>query len=219
AVVLLDEVEKAHPDVFNLLLQVMDYGRLTDTNGKQADFRNVALVMTSNVGAEELSRRRPGFSAADAAPDDDARAFERTFSPEFRNRLDARIAFAPLALPVMERIVDRMVAEVAARLAARGVELELAPAARAWLAEHGLDPANGARPLARLIEERILRPLGDELLFGALENGGRTRVDVDGGQIVLAHQGRAVAAAPYGEQDEETERDGAGTEGDRIRPQ
>ena len=194
AVVLLDEVEKAHPDVFNLLLQVMDYGRLTDNNGKQADFRNVVLVMTSNVGAEELSRRRPGFTGADAAPGDDARAFERTFSPEFRNRLDARITFAPLALPVMERIVDRMVAEVGKRLAKRGVELELTPAARAWLAEHGLDPANGARPLARLIEERILRPLGDELLFGALEHGGRARVDAADGQIVLAHQGREESA-------------------------
>jgi ATP-dependent Clp protease ATP-binding subunit ClpA len=196
AVVLLDEVEKAHPDVFNLLLQVMDYGRLTDNNGKQADFRNVVLVMTSNVGAEELSRRRPGFTGADAAPDDDARAFERTFSPEFRNRLDARITFAPLALPVMERIVDRMVAEVGERLAGRGVELELTPAARAWLAEHGLDPANGARPLARLIEERILRPLGDELLFGALEHGGRARVDAVDGRIVLAHEGREESAAP-----------------------
>jgi ATP-dependent Clp protease ATP-binding subunit ClpA len=195
AVVLLDEVEKAHPDVFNLLLQVMDYGRLTDNNGKQADFRNVVLVMTSNVGAEELSRRRPGFTGADAAPDDDARAFERTFSPEFRNRLDARITFAPLALPVMERIVDRMVAEVGERLAARGVTLELTPAARAWLAEHGLDPANGARPLARLIEERILRPLGDELLFGALEHGGRARVDAVDGRIVLAHEGREESAA------------------------
>jgi ATP-dependent Clp protease ATP-binding subunit ClpA len=194
AVVLLDEVEKAHPDVFNLLLQVMDYGRLTDNNGKQADFRNVVLVMTSNVGAEELSRRRPGFTGADAAPDDDARAFERTFSPEFRNRLDARITFGPLALPVMERIVDRMVAEVGKRLADRGVELELTPAARAWLAENGLDPANGARPLARLIEERILRPLGDELLFGALEHGGRARVDAADGRIVLAHEGRDESA-------------------------
>jgi ATP-dependent Clp protease ATP-binding subunit ClpA len=198
AVVLLDEVEKAHPDVFNLLLQVMDYGRLTDNNGKQADFRNVVLVMTSNVGAEELSRRRPGFTGADAAPDDDARAFERTFSPEFRNRLDARITFAPLALPVMERIVDRMVAEVGERLAGRGVELELTPAARAWLAEHGLDPANGARPLARLIEERILRPLGDELLFGALEHGGRARVDAVDGWIVLSHEGREESAAASG---------------------
>ena len=198
AVVLLDEVEKAHPDVFNQLLQVMDYGRLTDNNGKQADFRNVVLVMTSNVGAEELSRRRPGFTGADAAPDDDARAFERTFSPEFRNRLDARITFAPLALPVMERIVDRMVAEVGERLAGRGVELELTPAARAWLAEHGLDPANGARPLARLIEERILRPLGDELLFGALEHGGRARVDAVDGWIVLSHEGREESAAASG---------------------
>ncbi len=198
AVVLLDEVEKAHPDVFNLLLQVMDYGRLTDNNGKQADFRNVVLVMTSNVGAEELSRRRPGFTGADAAPNDDARAFERTFSPEFRNRLDARIPFAPLALAVMERIVDRMVDEVGKRLAGRGVELELTPAARAWLAEHGLDPANGARPLARLIEERILRPLGDELLFGTLEHGGRTRVDAVDGEIVLSHEGREESAAASG---------------------
>ena len=205
AVVLLDEVEKAHPDVFNLLLQVMDYGKLTDNNGKQADFRNVVLVMTSNVGAEELSRRRPGFSGADAAPNDDARAFERTFTPEFRNRLDARIAFAPLALEVMERIVDRMVAEVGARLAARGVELELTPAARAWLAEHGLDPANGARPLARLIEEQILRPLGDELLFGALEHGGRATVDAAGGQIVLAHEARAGTASAWAEREKETE--------------
>jgi ATP-dependent Clp protease ATP-binding subunit ClpA len=205
AVVLLDEVEKAHPDVFNLLLQVMDYGRLTDNNGKQADFRNVVLVMTSNVGAEELSRRRPGFGGPDAAPNDDARAFERTFSPEFRNRLDARIAFAPLGLEVMERIVERMVAEVGARLAARGVELELTPAARAWLAEHGLDPANGARPLARLIEERILRPLGDELLFGALEHGGVARVDARDGQIVLASEGRSGAAATLAAEGEETE--------------
>jgi ATP-dependent Clp protease ATP-binding subunit ClpA len=195
AVVLLDEMEKAHPDVFNLLLQVMDYGRLTDNNGRQADFRNVVLVMTSNVGAEELSRRRPGFGASAGAPDDDARAFERTFSPEFRNRLDARIAFAPLSLPVMERIVERMLAEVAGRLAGRGVELEVTPAARAWLAERGLDPANGARPLARLIEERILRPLGDELLFGTLEHGGRTRVDASGGEIVMSHGEREESAA------------------------
>ena len=197
AVVLLDEMEKAHTDVFNLLLQVMDYGRLTDNNGRAADFRNVVLVMTSNVGAEELARRRPGFGGPSGASDDDARAFERTFSPEFRNRLDARIAFAPLALPVMERIVDRMLAEVGLRLAGRGVELEVTPAARAWLAERGLDPANGARPLARLIEERILRPLGDELLFGALEHGGRTRVDAAGEEIVMSHEERRESATAF----------------------
>jgi ATP-dependent Clp protease ATP-binding subunit ClpA len=193
AVLLLDEIEKAHPDVFNLLLQVMDYGRLTDNNGKQADFRNVALVMTSNVGAEELSRRRPGFGGSQAGEGDDARAFERTFSPEFRNRLDARIAFAPLTLAVMERIVERMLEEVRGRLAARGVELELTPAARLWLADGGLDPLNGARPLARLIEERILRPLGDELLFGALEHGGVARVDAEGGELRVTSRGKAPA--------------------------
>jgi ATP-dependent Clp protease ATP-binding subunit ClpA len=181
AVLLLDEVEKAHPDVFNLLLQVMDYGKLTDNNGKHADFRNVVLVMTSNVGAEELSRRRAGFTPGTAGGDDD-RAFERTFPPEFRNRLDARIAFAPLSLAVMERIVDRLVGETRDRLAARSVNLILGEGARGWLAERGLDPLMGARPLARLIEERILRPLGDEILFGRLEHGGTvTAVVADGG--------------------------------------
>jgi ATP-dependent Clp protease ATP-binding subunit ClpA len=188
AVLLLDEIEKAHPDVFNLLLQVMDYGRLTDNNGKQADFRSVVLVMTSNVGAEEISRRRAGFApgAAGAAGGDDDRAFERTFPPEFRNRLDARIAFAPLSPPVMERIVDRMADEVRERLAAKGVSLELSAAARTWLAARGLDPLMGARPLARLVQDELLRPLGDEILFGALESGGRVVVDVADGALTLA---------------------------------
>jgi len=184
AVLLLDEIEKAHPDVFNLLLQVMDYGRLTDNNGKQADFRNVVLVMTSNVGAEEISRRRAGFAPGAAAGDDD-RAFERTFPPEFRNRLDARIAFAPLSPPVMERIVDRLVGEVRERLAAKNVRLALSDAARGWLAERGLDPLMGARPLARLVQEELLRPLGDQILFGALEHGGTVAVDVADGALSL----------------------------------
>ncbi|MFL5382389.1 MAG: ATP-dependent Clp protease ATP-binding subunit ClpA [Longimicrobiaceae bacterium] len=186
AVLLLDEIEKAHPDVFNLLLQVMDYGRLTDNNGKQADFRNVVLVMTSNVGAEEISRRRAGFAPGTAAPGDDDRAFERTFPPEFRNRLDARIAFAPLSAAVMERIVDRMVGEVRERLAAKGVRLTLTDAARSWLAERGLDPLMGARPLARLVQEELLRPLGDEILFGALEHGGTAEAGVADGALTLA---------------------------------
>jgi ATP-dependent Clp protease ATP-binding subunit ClpA len=186
AVLLMDEIEKAHPDVFNLLLQVMDYGRLTDNNGKQADFRSVVLVMTSNVGAEELARRRAGFGAAGAmAGGDDDRAFERTFPPEFRNRLDARIAFAPLSPVVMERIVDRMMAEVQGRLAARNVELRLDGEARAWLAGRGLDPLMGARPLSRLIQEQVLRPLGDEILFGRLEEGGLVSVGVRGGELAL----------------------------------
>jgi ATP-dependent Clp protease ATP-binding subunit ClpA len=182
SVVLLDEIEKAHPDVFNLLLQVMDYGKLTDNNGRQADFRNVVLIMTSNVGAEEITRRRPGFGAGPAGPGDDDRAFERTFPPEFRNRLDARIAFAPLSPAVMERIVDRLVRELAERLADRRVALEVSPAARVWLAEHGYDPLNGARPLGRLLQDRVARPLSEELLFGALENGGVANVDAAGGE-------------------------------------
>ncbi|HEU0055027.1 MAG TPA: AAA family ATPase [Longimicrobium sp.] len=186
AVVLLDEVEKAHPDVFNLLLQVMDYGRLTDNNGRQADFRNVVLIMTSNVGAEELSRRRAGFGG-DGGVGEDERAFERTFSPEFRNRLDARVSFAPLSPPVMERIVERALDEVRERLAPRGVVLSADAGARAWLAGHGLDPLNGARPLARLVQDELLRPLGDELLFGRLENGGTVEVAEEGGKLVLRY--------------------------------
>ncbi|HEY7770603.1 AAA family ATPase [Longimicrobium sp.] len=187
SVVLLDEIEKAHSDVFNLLLQVMDYGRLTDNNGRQADFRNVVLIMTSNVGAEEISRRRPGFGAGPAGPGDDDRAFERTFPPEFRNRLDARIAFAPLSPGVMERIVDRLVRELADRLADRRVGLEVSPAARAWLAENGYDPLNGARPLGRLLQDRVALPLSEELLFGALENGGAARVDAAGGELSIQY--------------------------------
>jgi ATP-dependent Clp protease ATP-binding subunit ClpA len=186
AVLLLDEIEKAHPDVFNLLLQVMDYGRLTDNNGKQADFRNVILVMTSNVGGEEISRRRAGFSSGAAGGDDD-RAFERTFPPEFRNRLDARVAFAPLSPPVMERIVERQLDEVRERLAARGVRLEVSDAARRWLADRGVDPLMGARPLARLVQEEILRPLGDEILFGALEHGGTAAVDARGDALAIVY--------------------------------
>jgi ATP-dependent Clp protease ATP-binding subunit ClpA len=187
SVVLLDEIEKAHPDVFNLLLQVMDYGKLTDNNGRQADFRNVVLIMTSNVGAEEITRRRPGFGAGPAGPGDDDRAFERMFPPEFRNRLDARIAFAPLSPSVMERIVDRLVRELGERLADRRVTLEVSPAARAWLAEHGHDPLNGARPLGRLLQDRVARPLSEELLFGALENGGAARVDAAGEDLVVQY--------------------------------
>jgi len=188
AVLLLDEIEKAHPDVFNLLLQVMDYGKLTDNNGKHADFRNVVLVMTSNVGAEELARRRAGFSASTVATGgDDDRAFERTFPPEFRNRLDARIAFAPLSPAVMERIVERMTAEVGERLAAKDVTLEVDAEARAWLAARGHDPLMGARPLARLIQERLLRPLGDEILFGRLEDGGFVSVGIRDGDLVLSY--------------------------------
>jgi ATP-dependent Clp protease ATP-binding subunit ClpA len=188
AVLLLDEIEKAHPDVFNILLQVMDHGTLTDTNGKQADFRHVILLMTSNVGAREMAQRGLGFvdegGHGGRSPESD-RAVERLFSPEFRNRLDARIRFNALDREMMEKIVEKFVRQLTDQLAEKKVRIELTEPARKWLAEKGYDPAFGARPLSRVIEESIKRPLTDELLFGKLENGGTAIVDLDGDQIVL----------------------------------
>ncbi len=191
AVLLLDEIEKAHPDVFNLLLQVMDHGTLTDTNGKRTDFRHVVLLMTSNVGARELAQRAPGFGAEAGAgargTAGDEAAVERLFAPEFRNRLDARLRFRPLTAEVMERIVDKLVGELAAQLAPRGVTLELTPAARKLLAERGHDPVFGARPLARVLEETLTRPLTDELLFGRLARGGHVQAGVTAGALDLRY--------------------------------
>jgi ATP-dependent Clp protease ATP-binding subunit ClpA len=188
AVLLLDEIEKAHPDVFNILLQVMDHGTLTDTNGKQADFRHVILLMTSNVGAREMSQRSLGFAdepgLAARTPEGD-RAVERLFSPEFRNRLDARIRFNALDRDLMERIVEKFVRELAVQLAEKKVKIELTEAARKWLADKGYDPAFGARPLARVLEESVKRPLTDEILFGKLEAGGTAVVDLEEDRIVL----------------------------------
>ncbi|HXU06015.1 MAG TPA: ATP-dependent Clp protease ATP-binding subunit ClpA [Polyangia bacterium] len=183
AVLLLDEIEKAHPDLFNLLLQVMDHGALTDNNGRKSDFRHVVLIMTSNVDARELSRHMPGFGLGGAGADrmgDIDEAYKRMFSPEFRNRLDAKVDFAPLDPAVMGRIVDKFVAELAAQLGERKVKIELSEAARAYLAKKGYDPMNGARPLARVIADEVKRPLTDELLFGKLSTGGGT-VHVDAG--------------------------------------
>src|SRR5690606_23206991 len=177
AVLLLDEIEKAHPDVFNVLLQVMDHGSLTDNNGKKSDFRHVVLIMTSNVGAQDLARIRVGFGQHDRRGDDD-KAFKNTFSPEFRNRLDARIRFDPLSPEVMLHIVDKVMKELSAQLREREVSIELTDRARRYLAIVGYDRDNGARPLARLVQERVKRPLGDELLFGKLASGGHVQVDV-----------------------------------------
>ncbi|XXY33701.1 ATP-dependent Clp protease ATP-binding subunit ClpA [Sorangium sp. So ce233] len=179
AVLLLDEIEKAHPDVFQVLLQVMDHGTLTDNNGKKSDFRHMVLIMTSNVGARELAQARVGFGERGTAGDDD-KAYKNTFSPEFRNRLDARIMFRPLDPSVMGSIVDKFIGELAAMLADRSVTVEVTDRARAELATRGYDPANGARPLGRVIENDIKRRLGDELLFGALENGGNVAIDFEG---------------------------------------
>ncbi|RME34549.1 MAG: ATP-dependent Clp protease ATP-binding subunit ClpA [Deltaproteobacteria bacterium] len=174
AVLLLDEIEKAHPDLFNILLQVMDHGTLTDNTGRHADFRNVILIMTSNVGAREMSARPIGFGEVRSGS---ARsAVEKTFSPEFRNRLDAVIAFAPLDQAVMERVVDKMIGELKKPLADKGVRLQLSPAARRYLARHGYDPAFGARPLGRLIQNEIGDVIANEILFGRLRVGGRVRI-------------------------------------------
>jgi ATP-dependent Clp protease ATP-binding subunit ClpA len=192
-VLLLDEIEKAHPDLFNLLLQVMDHGALTDNNGRKSDFRNIVLIMTSNVGARELSRRMPGFgSQGDPRLGDTDEAFKRAFSPEFRNRLDAKIDFAPLDPRVMLRIVDKFVLELQAQLAERKVTVDVDVAARAYLAERGFDPMNGARPLGRVIQDEVKRPLTDELLFGALANGGVVRVGYQDSKLTFAYEAAAV---------------------------
>jgi ATP-dependent Clp protease ATP-binding subunit ClpA len=185
AVLLLDEIEKAHPDLFNILLQVMDHGALTDNNGRVSDFRHIVIIMTSNVGARDLSRRMPGFGAGDRFGDTDE-AFKRMFSPEFRNRLDAKVDFAPLGEPEMVRIVDKFVDELQKQLAERNVTITLAQTARELLAKKGYDPMNGARPLARVIQEEVKRPLTDELLFGTLAAGGRVEIDAVDGKLTFA---------------------------------
>jgi ATP-dependent Clp protease ATP-binding subunit ClpA len=184
AVLLLDEIEKAHPDVFNILLQVMDHGKLTDNNGKSTDFRHVILLMTSNVGARDLQKRALGFGESRVSGDAE-REFKLMFSPEFRNRLDARIPFAPLSQATMGSIVDKFVIELEAQLLERDVTMMVTSAAKKYLAEKGYDPDFGARPLGRVIQEDVKRPLGDELLFGKLEKGGRVTIDEKDGVLTF----------------------------------
>ncbi len=188
AVVLLDEIEKAHPEVFNLLLQVMDHGTLTDNNGRKADFRNVILVMTTNAGAEQMARRSIGFAPQDHTTDG-MEALNKLFTPEFRNRLDAIIQFQPLGDDTVGHVVDKFLLELEAQLEAKGVSIELDEAARAWLAERGYDKAMGARPMARLIRERLKKPMAEELLFGRLENGGSVRVTAKDGELAFEFVG------------------------------
>jgi ATP-dependent Clp protease ATP-binding subunit ClpA len=177
-VVLLDEIEKAHQDVFNLLLQVMDYGKLTDNNGKTVDFRNVILIMTTNAGAAQLAKAPIGFTVS-SRTDEDREEINRLFTPEFRNRLDAIIPFSNLSEEVMHQVVDKFIMQLEAQLADRQVTIELSKQARERLAVMGYDPAMGARPLARVIQEKIKKPLSEELLFGDLQNGGEVKVDSD----------------------------------------
>nr|WP_233253294.1 ATP-dependent Clp protease ATP-binding subunit ClpA [Paracoccus binzhouensis] len=177
-VLLLDEIEKAHPDVYNILLQVMDHGKLTDHNGRQVDFRNVILIMTSNAGAADQAKAAFGFGR-DRREGEDTAAIERTFTPEFRNRLDAVISFAPLSREVVVHVVEKFVLQLEAQLIDRGVHIELTPEAADWLAERGYDEKMGARPLGRVIQESIKKPLAEELLFGRLTKGGVVRVRIE----------------------------------------
>ncbi|MGM0564489.1 MAG: ATP-dependent Clp protease ATP-binding subunit ClpA [Pseudomonadota bacterium] len=209
-VLLLDEIEKAHPDVFNLLLQVMDHGKLTDNNGRSADFRNVILVMTSNAGAEALDRRSMGFVSQDHTSDGNE-ALKRLFSPEFRNRLDAIVPFKPLAREVIGHVVDKFVIQLEAQLDGRGVTLRVDEDARQWLGDNGYDEKMGARPMARLLQDKIKTPLADELLFGKLSEGGQVRVYLnpdyrEGGEqapllfeIEASQQSREVATREPGD--------------------
>ncbi len=185
-VLLFDEIEKAHPEVFNLLLQVMDHGTLTDNNGRKADFRNVTIVMTTNAGAQEMTRPSVGFTQQDHSSDA-MEVIRRIFSPEFRNRLDAIIQFKPLDEKSVARVVDKLILELEAQLDKNDVTIELEPAARSWIAERGYDEKMGARPMARVIQEHIKRPLAEELLFGKLVEGGHVRVDVapDGNGLTM----------------------------------
>jgi ATP-dependent Clp protease ATP-binding subunit ClpA len=205
AVLLLDEIEKAHPDIFNILLQVMDHATLTDSNGRKADFRQVVLIMTSNAGSRELSNASIGFveggaservigGRQKAAQQRSKQAIEKMFSPEFRNRLDAIVSFDPLTPSVMETIVEKFVLQLEAQLAERRIAIALEPEARAWLAEKGYDPVYGARPLARVIQTEVRDPLTDEILFGRLEHGGTVTIKLEEGRLSFAFEARAVPA-------------------------
>ena len=186
-VLLLDEIEKAHPDLFNILLQIMDHGKLTDHNGKRVDFQNVILIMTTNAGASELAKAAIGFNRSKREGDDEE-AINRMFSPEFRNRLDAVIAFASLPPEIIAKVVEKFVFQLEAQLGDRNITIELTPEANQWLAERGYDEKFGALPLARVIQEHVKKPLAEEILFGKLKDGGivRVLVEEEGIEKVLA---------------------------------
>jgi ATP-dependent Clp protease ATP-binding subunit ClpA len=186
-VLLLDEIEKAHPDLFNILLQVMDHGKLTDHNGKKIDFRNVVLIMTTNAGASDAAKEAIGFGRGKREGEDEE-AIKKLFTPEFRNRLDATIGFAPLGRDTIDKVVEKFVLELEAQLGDRDVTFDLTPEATRWLGEKGYDDAFGARPLARVIQDHIKKPLADEILFGALKDGGTVRVLLDRDKDTLAFE-------------------------------
>ena len=195
AVLLFDEIEKAHPDVFNVLLQVMDHGTLTDANGRKSDFRNVIIVMTTNAGADRISRASIGFSSQDHSSDV-LEEIKRMFSPEFRNRLDAVIQFQALDTQTIAHVVDKFLIELESQLDAKKVTLEVVSAARNWLAEHGYDRLMGARPMGRLIREKIRKPLAEELLFGRLVRGGHVTVVVRDDDLAVDIEAETPVADP-----------------------
>jgi ATP-dependent Clp protease ATP-binding subunit ClpA len=192
AVLLLDEIEKAHPDVFNILLQVMDHATLTDNNGRKADFRNVILIMTSNAGAQEMSAAPVGFGARTNVGKD-KQVLERLFNPEFRNRLDAMITFQPLDEAAVRRVVDKFIIELDLQLNEKNVFLQISDRARSWLARRGYDAVFGARPMARLIQSEVKRPLADEILFGQLAGGGTVEIDESDDALVFHYQAAVPA--------------------------
>ena len=206
AVLLLDEIEKAHPDLFNILLQVMDHGKLTDHNGKSVDFRNVILIMTTNAGASDMAKEAIGFGR-DVREGEDADAIKRLFTPEFRNRLDAVITFAGLSPEIVARVVEKFVMQLEAQLADRNVTIELSSAAKEWLAERGYDRLYGARPLARVIQEYIKKPLAEELLFGRLVRGGAVKVTLKENKLEFEIAEAPVPALPKPEEGEGSERE------------
>ena len=204
SIVLLDEIEKAHPDLFNILLQVMDHGTLTDSNGKKIDFRNVILVMTTNAGAQEMSKEAIGFGAT-VRKGEDEEAIKKLFTPEFRNRLDAIVPFDNLSPEVMEKVVEKFILELEMKLEDRGVHINLTPAAKGWLREKGYDRLYGARPLARTIQEYIKKPLADELLFGKLVNGGEVNVKVKNNELTFDIEPGTAKTPPKGKAKKKSE--------------
>ncbi len=214
SVLLLDEIEKAHPDLFNILLQVMDHGKLTDHNGKSVDFRNVILIMTSNAGASMMAKAPIGFNRI-KREGDDTEAINKLFTPEFRNRLDAVIPFAGLSADVIEKVVEKFVFQLEAQLADRGVTIELSPEASKWIGAKGYDEKFGARPLARVIQEHIKKPLAEELLFGSLEHGGTVKVVVEGEEDDRRLDFEYLPADPSSKQPESVD-DGSDEVGDDI---
>jgi ATP-dependent Clp protease ATP-binding subunit ClpA len=184
-VVLLDEIEKAHPDIYNILLQVMDHATLTDNNGRKSDFRNVILIMSSNAGSREMAAGKIGFGDSIADSKDGKKALERVFTPEFRNRLDATVFFDALPVEVIRKVARKFLTELEGQLQEKKVAIEVSPAAIDWFVEHGYDKAMGARPMARLVQNTLKAPLANEILFGKLTSGGTAHVDVKAGEIVI----------------------------------